>query len=367
MDAKHLAFREKLVLLTGGRAKTEVVIEILQHPCRLLFRTSRKSSGASVRRTLHRLQRCSTWWQGAQNISTCAPFREAPAPSVCAKIDGTDAACVSRGLPVVVVFNTHFLRCCRGAFAKSKTFVRSLAGRTDGRVEGCEEDEMMMSDDIRHYSADAILGDGTPICIRAIRPDDKEKLAGHFDGLSSESHYRRFFGFRNISADELSCFSEPDFLSHVALVATIDQGEGLQSIVGDGRYVVGLKRPDAAELALSVLDAYQRRGIGTFLLEHLLKVGRRAGIRQLEAEVLASNPRALRFLIRRGFRPSGTSGGVCQLALSTEDRGTGSIARGQPTSGTVRQRAYQLYLARGRKPGGDLEDWLKAERELRGF
>jgi len=33
--------------------------------------------------------------------------------------------------------------------------------------------------------------------------------------------------------------AEPDFLGHVALVATIVQGEGLQRIVGDSLYVVG--------------------------------------------------------------------------------------------------------------------------------
>jgi GNAT superfamily N-acetyltransferase len=225
----------------------------------------------------------------------------------------------------------------------------------------------VVSGDLRHYSADAILGDGTPICIRAIRPDDGERLAAHFDRLSSESRYRRFFGFRNISVDELSCFIEPDFLSHVALVATIDQGESLQCIIGDGRYVVGPERPRAAELALSVVDSYHRRGVGTLLLERLVWLGRYAGIRRLEAEVLASNPRALRFLVRRGFKPRATSGGVCGLALSIEDRdGESGLTAGQLTSRTVRQRAYQLYLARGGQPGRELEDWLKAERELRG-
>ena len=30
----------------------------------------------------------------------------------------------------------------------------------------------------------------------------------------------------------------------------------------------------------------------------------------------------------------------------------------------IRRRAYEIYLERGREPGGDLEDWLQAEREL---
>jgi GNAT superfamily N-acetyltransferase len=225
---------------------------------------------------------------------------------------------------------------------------------------------MLMSNDLRHYSADAILRDGTPICIRAIRPDDRERLAAHFDRLSSESRYRRFFGFRNISVDELSCFIRPDFVNHVALVASIEQGESLQGIVGDGRYVVRPDRLQTAELALSVVDAYQRRGIGSLLVEHLIPLGRQAGVRRLEAEVLASNPRALRFLIRRGFKPRGTYGGVCELALSIEDRdGASGLAAGL-TSGAIGRRAHQLYLARGGEPGRDREDWLRAERGLRG-
>jgi hypothetical protein len=30
----------------------------------------------------------------------------------------------------------------------------------------------------------------------------------------------------------------------------------------------------------------------------------------------------------------------------------------------IRRRAYEIYLERGSEPGRDLEDWLRAEREL---
>ena len=94
---------------------------------------------------------------------------------------------------------------------------------------------MLVIDALRGYSANAILRDGTPACIRAIRPDDKERLAGHFDRLSSDSRYHRFFGFRKaFTPRELSYFTEPDFLRHVVLVATIEEGTGSESIVGDG-------------------------------------------------------------------------------------------------------------------------------------
>ena len=34
------------------------------------------------------------------------------------------------------------------------------------------------------------------------------------------------------------------------------------------------------------------------------------------------------------------------------------------TDGDVARRAYDLFLARGRAHGHDVEDWLQAEREL---
>lgn len=36
-----------------------------------------------------------------------------------------------------------------------------------------------------------------------------------------------------------------------------------------------------------------------------------------------------------------------------------------PTEDEIRQRAFELYEARGREPGHDVEDWQQAERELR--
>jgi hypothetical protein len=36
-----------------------------------------------------------------------------------------------------------------------------------------------------------------------------------------------------------------------------------------------------------------------------------------------------------------------------------------PTPEAIRERAHQLFLARGNAPGSELMDWLKAERELR--
>jgi hypothetical protein len=32
----------------------------------------------------------------------------------------------------------------------------------------------------------------------------------------------------------------------------------------------------------------------------------------------------------------------------------------------IRVRAYEIYIERGGQPGGEMDDWLQAERELEG-
>jgi GNAT superfamily N-acetyltransferase len=184
---------------------------------------------------------------------------------------------------------------------------------------------MWAINDLSEYSANAILRDGTPVQIRAIRASDKQPLARHFDGLSSDSRYNRFFGFKNsLTSNELRYFTEPDFRHHVALVVTIVNRDDSETIVSDGRYVASEECRSVAELALSVVDAYQRRGIGKLLLECLIGMARYAHVSRLEADVLASNRGAMRFLIRRGFKSTGTSAGVSRVALSVENHDGGS-------------------------------------------
>lgn len=184
---------------------------------------------------------------------------------------------------------------------------------------------MWATNDLSDYSANAILRDGTPVRIRAIRPGDKQRLALHFEGLSNDSRYHRFFGVKNrLSSHELRYFTEPDFMRHVALVVTTGNFDGSETIVSDGRYVALGESQSVAEVALSVVDAYQRRGAGKLLLESLIELARYVHLERLEADVMASNRGAMRFLIRRGFKSTGTSGGVCRVALSVETHDGGS-------------------------------------------
>jgi GNAT superfamily N-acetyltransferase len=153
----------------------------------------------------------------------------------------------------------------------------------------------------RCYAADESMRDGAPIHIRAIRSDDKQRLAAHFNALSPHALYHRFFGIRRtLSEDDLVRLTELDFSSHVGLIATLVDG-GAERIIGVGRYIVLRDDPHAAEVAFAVLDDYQGRGIGTLLLEHLGRIARASGVTHFCADVMADNQQMLDVFTQSGF------------------------------------------------------------------
>ena len=175
---------------------------------------------------------------------------------------------------------------------------------------------MLVVGDLRFYHVETTLDGGMRLSIRAIRPYDQERLVAHFERLSPDSQYRRFFGFRKaFTPQELQYMTDPNFLEHAAIVATVCDHDMDEYIVGESGYVT---LPDGryAEFALSVLDEHQRKGIGSLLLLHLARLAGHWGVRELQADILSSNRKALSFLVRRGFRSIGTSAGVHRLSQS---------------------------------------------------
>jgi acyl-CoA synthetase (NDP forming)/GNAT superfamily N-acetyltransferase len=179
-----------------------------------------------------------------------------------------------------------------------------------------------MGIDARHYSADEILRDGGSIHVRAIRPDDKQRLRDTFRRLSAKSAYYRFLRSKtDLSERELAWFTELDFERHVGLVATLIE-DGEERIIAVGRYIVlptdeSVRR---AELAFAVADRHQGRGVGTVLLEHLAAIARAGGVTEFEADVLGENNRMLElfatsgFLVRRSLQD-----GVMHVSFPTEE------------------------------------------------
>ncbi len=171
--------------------------------------------------------------------------------------------------------------------------------------------------DPRKYVVDAELRDGSSIRIRAIGAKDQERLHEHFRGLSQQSIYFRFMGFkRDLSALDLKQLTELDFNDHVGLAATLTEN-GRERFIGVGRYLRG-KDLHRAEVAFAVLDDYQGHGIGTILLEHLALIARENGVTEFEATVLGDNRQMLEVLAHSGFKiRHRLDSGVVHLYYST--------------------------------------------------
>jgi RimJ/RimL family protein N-acetyltransferase len=142
------------------------------------------------------------------------------------------------------------------------------------------------------------LPDGAPVLIRPIRADDKRMLTDGLRRLSDESVHRRFLTpKRSFSRTELRYLTEVDGRDHVALVAEHPSGPA-RRLIAVARFVRLAQDPDAAEVAITVADDWQGRGLGSLLSEQLAAEARQLGIRRFTATMAADNVPAHRLMAR---------------------------------------------------------------------
>lgn len=178
-----------------------------------------------------------------------------------------------------------------------------------------------MTGDPASYRAEERLRSGQAVVIRAIRPDDRERIRAAFHGLAAESIYTRLFTCKNeLSEADLDRLTAIDFESEVALVAVRDGAEG-GIIIGSGRFFAftapeGRRR---AEVAFLVEEDYQGQGVAGVILRHLAAIARDQGLAGFDAEVLPRNKAMLRVFARSGLPMERTSqGDVVQVRLSLD-------------------------------------------------
>ena len=135
--------------------------------------------------------------------------------------------------------------------------------------------------------APIVLRNGSHARIRQGHHTDRALLLRGFERLSPESRYRRFLApVTELTDPMVRYLTEIDHHDHEAMIALDDQtGEG----IGVARYVRDRDRPDVAELAVTVIDDWQGRGLGTLLLEVISARARQEGITRFTGLMLATN------------------------------------------------------------------------------
>ena len=164
----------------------------------------------------------------------------------------------------------------------------------------------------------ATLKDGTGVRIRPVRPEDEPRLVALHSRLSRDTRYHRFFGeMERLPPDWAHFFANVDYHRRLALVAERVPG-GAGVLIGVGRYDFS-EKDGAAEVAFVVEDPWQDQGLGTILLNDLLRAAAARGIQRFRAYVLADNERMLRLLARHThILEQKTERGVAELLFTAK-------------------------------------------------
>lgn len=145
------------------------------------------------------------------------------------------------------------------------------------------------------------LRDGTDAWIVDLRPTDRENLAEAFEELSPESRRQRFLTpMAHLTATMLDhLVDDVDGIDHIALVLSAETSPGTYDPIALARMVRYDDQPDAADLAVTVKDAWQGRGVASALLGVLVEK-RPAGVTRVITEVAQENEASLAMLRRLG-------------------------------------------------------------------
>src|SRR5579884_2031299 len=138
-----------------------------------------------------------------------------------------------------------------------------------------------------HRSQTETLRDGRTVVISRLTAEDTQLLADAFERLSEESRRLRFLAPKaHLSLAELRYLTDVDGHRHEALGATDPAtGEG----VAIARFVRDPEDPGRAEVAITVADDWQRRGLGKIMLSRLVDRARSEGVQRFTALVSTDN------------------------------------------------------------------------------
>ncbi len=176
------------------------------------------------------------------------------------------------------------------------------------------------------------LRDGAPIVLRPVGPDDRERLRIGFSRLSETTRFQRFFrGMSRLREDDITYLTQIDHANHVAWAA-LDPTDPSEPGLGLARFIRDANDPTTAEVAWVVLDAHQRRGIGTILLAILLIRAKQVGVTSLRAIVRPDNGPVLDWMRGLGAEESGEPGLIHEFHLPV----------GRPVSFTPAARDLEL-------------------------
>ena len=142
------------------------------------------------------------------------------------------------------------------------------------------------------------------VLMRAIRPEDESIWADMIESFSPATTEYRFFGpVREITKNMLVRYCHIDYDREIAIAAIVNDSHPRKKkqMLGVARLSIETGNVDEGEFAIVVRDDYQRKGIGSKLMDALIQAARDRHVREITGFVLAANPGMARFAESLGF------------------------------------------------------------------
>jgi acetyltransferase len=242
----------------------------------------------------------------------------------------------------------------------ASVFSRTLAVRSHASLTvvtvTANNDHATASPDPEPHSTAATLGDGARIRVRPMRLDELIGVPRLFTQLSARSRYQRFLAAKRsldptTIANLADAVTDPASAVLVAVVRHLSHDE----IIG-GIRVVPCARRGNGEFAITIIDAWQGRGVGSLLLRAMVRAARRLGYHRIEGWILPTNTAMLMAAKHAGFRViAGARDGSVRRVTRTlhRSRPSGLVARRAPLRGRqwaaaddwLRRRAIRRVVA----------------------
>jgi acetyltransferase len=170
------------------------------------------------------------------------------------------------------------------------------------------EDDQLPKLAIRPYPLEYIrqtkFNNGKPVTLRPIKPEDEPLIVKFHQALSEDTVRQRYFEFvsldQRVAHDRLIRICFNDYDREWAIVAECDD-----QIVGIGR-LYRLPNTSQAEFKMTIIDQFQKKGLGSQLLQHLIMIAKIENIQEIQASILVENEGMIKICTKYGFTLSKT-------------------------------------------------------------
>ncbi len=156
------------------------------------------------------------------------------------------------------------------------------------------------------WEAAQIFEDNTKVYFRPAKPTDERALKEFFYSLPRDESYIRFLSNMKVFPHyDVRRMVNVDYRSEMSILALAGEMEA-DRIIAIGRFILGEEEPSKAEIDFLVHPDQGRKGVASFLIQHLAEIARNNGVRNLVAYITSGNERVFGVFVKLGYVVEGS-------------------------------------------------------------